>query len=403
MIKEIRLKNFLSYQDESIILNDFNVIVGANASGKSNFIKALITLRNLVIGGFQSSEDFDPFLETIFRKTASENDSLGISVVIENPVELKLTNGGNVVFLSHHYSIELKFGLGVIKENYHVTVRGAFKHMKLLERNEKQVRYATEYNIDFDKSLNITLDDNTFERIRFQPLIGKTLSAFLMSFIQAYCNGFLTYNINPNLVLLPSIGRNQKVLNTDGNNLAGVLQYYKQHKPEVIDSINEILRRNIPTIDYVHTNHLGISNNFYFLVREKDGKDYLLNELSEGTDCFIGLVTAMVTSLYLELPPNSKNILIIEDPERGLHPQLMEEVVAIAKSLTDKFQIIITTHSTDLIAQLELEDLVLLDKTLGGTRIKRVNKTEHLTAYLKEFSLDQIWLNNDLEGGTVHG
>ena len=129
----------------------------------------------------------------------------------------------------------------------------------------------------------------------------------------------------------------------------------------------------------------------------------MLNELSEGTDVFVAMITAMVTSQYIEMPDNYKGIMIIEEPEKNLHPQLMEELVSLAKSLTNKFQVIITTHSSDIVNHLKPEDLILLDKNENGTRVKKVTQTKEVKKYLEEFSLDQIWLNNDLNGGTING
>jgi len=404
MIKKLRLKNFLSYKDATIDFTDFNVIVGANASGKSNLTKALITLKNLITGGFNSLEEFDGFLETIFCKSSPETESLLIEAVIENPIEVKLSNnGGKVIFEKHYYTIELKYGAGIIKEKYHVLVKDRKEPFKILDRNEKKASFNTIYTEQYSKSLNESLDEATFKRLQFQPIAGKGLSNVLMLLIPAYTDSFLTYSLVSSQIVSPSGTRNQRVLNTDGRNLAGVLEYYKTHDKQVLESINEIISRCIPNIEFIDTKPLGLSNNYFFTVREKDGKDYVLNELSEGTDLFIGLITAMVTTQFIKFPKGVKGILIIEEPEKNLHPQLMEEIVSVAKSLTDKFQVIITTHSTDLVGHLKHEDLILIDKNGNGTQLHRVKNTNELQSFLEEFSLDQVWMNNDLGGGTVYG
>jgi len=403
MIKKLRLKNFLSYKDVSIDFNDFNVIVGANASGKTNLTKALLVLRDLIIGGHQSLEDFDGFMESVFNKNSNEEETLVIDIVLTTNLDIDLTNGEKIVAEEHHYTIEMAFGKGVVNENYWIKLKGNLKPFKILVRDEKTAKYTHEYNPDYSKCLALEIDTKSFELLRFQPMAGKALSGFLPLLQKAYCEYFLTYSLVSNQLIRPFFSRNQKMLAPNGQNLSGVLQFYKEHNPVVLDSINEVLRRNIPHFEFVDTKALGISKNYYFTVRETDGKDYVLNELSEGTDLFVGLVTAMVTSQYLELDKGQKGILIIEEPEKNLHPQLMEEIVALAKSLTDKFQVIITTHSTDLVAHLDVEDIILLDKNEAGTRLQRIKRTEQLEAYLEEFSLDQIWLNNDLGGGTVNG
>lgn len=402
MITKLRLKNFLSYKDVTVTFNDFNVIVGANASGKTNLAKAINTLRSLMVGGFNSIEDFDAFMENTFNKNSPETESLIFEIEVDNPIELKLVDGRKIIFNRHHYYLELEYSKGVVKETYKAYEKGSSKPYPILQRKENSAKFAS-LKYDVSKPLDDELDETTLENIQFQPLVGKTASPFLRMIINAYTEYLYIYTLLPQEIIRPFVSRNQKVVSVLGTNLAGVLQYYKTHKPEVIESINEILKRNIPNFVSVGTKDLGISNNYLFYVEEADGKKYMLNELSEGTDVFVAMVTAMVTSQYIELPEHYMGVMIVEEPERNLHPQLMEELVALAKSLTGKFQVIITTHSSDMIAHLQPEDLILLDKKENGTRVKRVTKSKDVSKYLEQFSLDQIWLNNDLGGGTIDG
>ncbi len=401
MISKLRLVNFLSYKDVTIEFNEFNVILGSNASGKSNLIKALTTIRNLILGGFTSLDDFDSFMEGIFSKNAPENESLIFEITIENPINFVGNNSEKICFNKHYYYLELKYSEGVVKETYFALLKGQIQPYKILERDRNQTRFSNGF--DLNNSLNSNLDQNSIDNLRYQPIAGKGFSPLLLMLNQAFVNYFLSYNLLSQHIISPSVSRNQKFLQTTGNNLAGVIQYYKEHIPGVIDSINEILRRNIPNFLEVDTRTLNINKNYFFVIKESDDKYYSLNELSEGTDLFVGLVTAMVTTQFLDVPKGFKGILMIEEPEKNLHPQLMEEIISIAKSLTDKFQVLFTTHSTDIVAQLEPSDLILIDKTVNGTRIKKVKETKELKQFLNEFSLDQLWLSNDLDGGTING
>ena len=404
MITRLKLKNFLSYKDATINFNDFNIIIGANASGKTNITKSLIILRDLINGGHQSLEDFDAFMEGVFNKNASETETMLIEIVISNKLSLPLNNGTTLKTEEHHYKVEFAFGRGIVAESYWIKIKDKVKPFKILERNEEKASFTNDYDANFSKMLATPLDPQLFILLKYQTLAGKAFSGGFLSLIrQVYCDMFLTYSLQSNQLIIPFVSRNQKILSTSGNNLSGVLAYYKEHNPIVIESINEILRRNIPNFAEVDTKPYGISKSFYFTVKEKDNKEYVLNELSEGTDLFIALITAMVTTQFLPINKGFKGILIIEEPEKNLHPQLMEEIVSVAKSLTDKFQVIITTHSTDMVSHLDVEDLILLDKTKEGTRAKRITKTNELKTFLEEFSLDQIWMNNDLGGGTING
>jgi predicted ATPase len=403
MIKKLRLKNFLSYKDVTINFNDFNVILGANASGKTNLTKALIALRELIIGGFQTLDDFDAYTEAIFNKNASEQERLLIEIDLADEIEIPLfPTNDKIIAQEQHYSLELALGKGVVAEKYWLKLKGKKEPFKVLDRNENQAKYTFDYKPDFSSCLKMEFDATLLKLLKYQPMAGKSYSGFLMVLFQSFCEYFFAYILSSEKLITPFSSRNQTLLTHDGQNLSGVLEYYKKHNKQVITDINDILRRNIPNLETLDTKAMG-TGTFYFIVREKDGKEYGLRELSDGTALFIGLVTAMVTCQYLNIRKGQKGILIIEEPEKNLHPQLMEQIVKLAKSLTDKFQVIITTHSTDLVAHLSAEDIILLDKNESGTRLQRINKTEELERYLEEFSLDQIWLNNDLGGGTIDG
>jgi predicted ATPase len=354
------------------------------------------------MGGYNSVEDFDAAIEIIFRKDSSDQEPLVIDVVVENPVKIKLSESHSIIFDKHYYHIEMKLGVGIIKEHYHVLSKDTKTVFYLLERNETEAHFNSLKNGIHSLNTDEKLAPEIFNQLKFQPMSGARAIAPALSYIlHAYCDSFFSFILDASKILSPSISRNQRILLTDGRNLSGVLQYYLTHKPEVFKAINDIVKRSIPNIDAIESKSLGVSNNYFFSVKEKDGKEYVFQELSEGTDLFIGLITAMVTCQYIDIPDGRKGIIFIEEPEKNLHPQLMEQIITVAKSLTDKYQVFITTHSTDIVAQLEAEDIILLDKNQVGTRMHRIHKTKELSAYLKEFSLDQIWLNNDLDGGTI--
>ncbi|HTB07988.1 MAG TPA: AAA family ATPase [Bacteroidia bacterium] len=401
MITKLKLKNFLSYKEVTINFKEFNVIVGANASGKTNLSKALITLRSLILGGFNSLEDFDAFMEGHFHRNSPDSEPMIFEIEVENPTSIELRDKRKIQFTKHIYLLQLEYSKGVTKEHYYAFEKGSKTPYNILVRTESEVKFSHNYNPE--KPLDEVIESNLLSQVKFHPLVGKSVSPFLMMMTQAFCNHLYFYSLSPTTIINPSISRNQKVVSINGSNLAGVLQYYKEHNPVVVDSINEILKRNIPNFVSVGTKALGANNSYLFYVEEADSKQYMLNELSDGTDVYIAMVTAMVASQYLDIPEHFRGIMIIEEPERNLHPQLMEELMDLAKSLTDKFQIITTTHSSDIVAHLLPEDLILLDKSVHGTRAKRVSESKELDKYLDEFSLDQIWLNNDLKGGTIDG
>lgn len=398
MLKKLHLKNFLSFKDTIIYFENYNVILGANASGKSNLIKSILTLKDSIINGVFFSEDsYTDFFENFFRKSSNPNDLMHLGCQIENPINF--TNDQNEIEFTlnnHEYSIDFSMNDGIVKESYNAKKNQDLTPIQILNRNKREAKIT---NIEIKKQELIKL--KLAEQFDFSSLINKTNSNLTIGLIASIHNIFF-YKLEAGQIIQPSTWKNQKFLNPNGRNLSGVLEYYKQHNMEVIDSINEILKRNIPQFKQIITEKLGTKNGVYFLIEEIDGCKYALNELSDGTDYFVALITALVILQYWEVNGNTKGIVIIEEPEKCLHPQLLSEIIEITKILSSKFQIIITSHSSDLVSLLKPEDLILIDKDDEGSRVKRGQTTNEIELFLKEFSLDQAWLYNEFKGGVVY-
>ncbi len=400
MITKLHLKNFLSFKDTVVHFDDFNVILGANASGKSNLIKAILVLKTFALEGvFHSEDSYSDFMETYFRKNSDPKENLYLECRMKNSFKYSNANSELELTLNdYNYSVECSSEEGIIKEEYYAKINQDPKTSQILVREKRTAKI-----LNFDSAgKNVFSQINLSQQMDFSTLINKTNSNLPVALIAGIQNTVL-YKLDSIQIIRASTWKNQKLVNPTGSNLAGVLEYYKKYNPQVIDSINEILRRNIPGFKEVKTERLGTKNAVFFSVEELDGHTYSMNELSDGTDYFIAIITALVVLQYSDLDESNKGLLIIEEPEKCLHPQLLSEIVEIAKHLSAKYQVIITSHSADLVSLLKPEELLLMDKDENGSRIKRCNSSKQLETFLKEFSLDQAWLFNELEGGVVYG
>lgn len=114
--------------------------------------------------------------------------------------------------------------------------------------------------------------------------------------------------------------------------------------------------------------------------------------LSDGTLRFLCL---LVILLHPEPPP----LICIEEPELGLHPDVLPVVSDLLKEAGERTQLIITTHSADLIDELsDMPEAVLVcEKIEGATQINRLNP-EELSIWLKDYSLGKLWQRGDIGG-----
>lgn len=118
---------------------------------------------------------------------------------------------------------------------------------------------------------------------------------------------------------------------------------------------------------------------------EKSGLPFRGWELSDGTLRFLALACVL-------LGPACPQILCIDEPAAGLHPQLMRIVAEMLQHAAEKSQVLVATHSVGLVNALEPEDILVVEKPpeIGETTIQRLSR-EELGGWLRDFSLGDLW------------
>ena len=96
------------------------------------------------------------------------------------------------------------------------------------------------------------------------------------------------------------------------------------------------------------------------------------------------------------MPPE---VIIIDEPELGLHPLAVQKLAGMMKSVAAKgVQVIVATQSADLISNFDAEDVVTVDQVKGETVMRRLDSDE-LRSWLDDYSLGDLWRQNILKGG----
>jgi predicted ATPase len=105
---------------------------------------------------------------------------------------------------------------------------------------------------------------------------------------------------------------------------------------------------------------------------------------------------ALITLLQqpeLDLP----DVLILDEPELGLHPYAIEVVASLIHSASKHVQVVVATQSVSLIDRFEPDDIVVTNRLDGGTLFRRLKNVE-LTAWLETYTLSELWEKNILGG-----
>ncbi|HFA51740.1 MAG TPA: chromosome segregation protein SMC, partial [Bacteroidetes bacterium] len=185
------------------------------------------------------------------------------------------------------------------------------------------------------------------------------------------------------------INGNQK-LRIDAGNLASVLKRIIED-PLKKEEIIEWLQLLIPEFEDLQISRDNISGIDTLLVKEKHTKQYFQKDLlSDGTYNILSLLTAVYQS-------DEPQFLCIEEPENGLNPYVIRELVGFFRQLCEEkgHYIWLNTHSPTLVKELQPKELILINKIGGETKAKQVDKN----LKFKSMPLDEAWLTNTLGGG----
>ena len=185
----------------------------------------------------------------------------------------------------------------------------------------------------------------------------------------------------------------------DGSNVAAVYDfmlrnYYKEH----FEPINQMLRKLIPGFESILIATPEPAERELYLLLE-GGLRLPAREASTG-------VRLMLTFAALVHHPTPPRVVLLEEPEAGVHPRRLEEIVNLLKDLTKgrygawPTQVIMTTHSPHLLSCIEPDEaqVLVFQRQLDGERTVKPFDKERLSEFLKEFSLGEIWYNLEEQG-----
>ena len=179
-------------------------------------------------------------------------------------------------------------------------------------------------------------------------------------------------------------------LDEDGGNLALVLNDL-EHRGDTKDKIVENLKKFNPRIKDYSIRILG--GTVQLFIRE-EGLEIPISamRLSDGTLRYLCLLAILC---HPEPPP----LICIEEPETGLHPDILPTIAELMIEASQRTQLIVTTHSDILVSAFsEYPEAVLVcEKDEDGTHFKRLEK-DKLKAWLKEYELGDLWLRGEIGG-----
>jgi predicted ATPase len=183
-------------------------------------------------------------------------------------------------------------------------------------------------------------------------------------------------------------------LRPDGSNLASFLYYLREKHETSYSLIRRTIQRVTPFFDDFRLRPLSLKpDNIKLEWRHKNSDQYFdASSLSDGTLRFI-----VLTTLFLQPKKFLPSVILVDEPELGLHPYAIEMLASLIRSASKDTQVIVSTQSSLLLDHFDPADVLVANRMGGGTQITRLEPTQ-LSNWLEDYSLGQLWEKNEFAG-----
>jgi len=415
-IKRIRVKNFKSFKDLEVELGKFNLLIGANASGKSNFIRIFEFLRDIVKHGLDNAISMQGGSEYLRNINIGPSEDFSLEVVSDQAFREFIPTREKGILRMKTFETIYKFtinfnkrgsGFKIVEDK--ITQKCKFFRLerqkgKLQEKEElgegeilfSNVKGKLKVDTKLPEGLTIT-EDYLFPRFsREENLQSKKL---LMEFplfrfmpsSEAIFGSISIYDFDPKLPkkAVPITGKME--LEENGENLAIVLKNILEDK-EKERKLSNLVRDLLPFVNKLDIEKFADKSLLFKLEEVYAQKQYLPAPLiSDGTIN----ITDLIIALYFE----KKLLTIIEEPERNIHPSLISGVVQMLKEASQKKQIIVTTHNPEMVRHTDLESILLISRDKEGfSTISRPFEKEEVKTFLQnEIGIEELYVQDLLE------
>lgn len=363
MIENVIIKNFKSIRDLELPLTNLNVLIGSNGVGKSNFIS------------------FFEMVKAIFEQRFGS---------------YTLEKGGidNLLYRGRKVSKEI-YGLMDFKNTnaFFFTLKPAQSNKGYIDNTGDFFNKRGESTKDYFGQWHRTFWDSAVEE---SNLIGKMYGRAY--YLNSYLRSFTVYHFHDTSSSSPMRGQceinDNSFLRDNGSNLAAYLYMLKQTDEKAFRLIEGTVHSIAPYFKRFDLRPDPVTPSKISLEWEEVNSDMYLNgySFSDGTIRFIALATLLLQS---KLP----EVIIIDEPELGLHPAAINKLAALIKRASKSSQIILSTQSTNLVNCFEPENIIVVDREDEQTVFKRLNPAD-LSVWMDEYnySISDMWETNLIGG-----
>ncbi len=370
-LTRIRVEGFRSFRDVDVELGNVTVLIGANGSGKSNFINFFKMLQAILDDRLQMYVARSGGASSILHYGPKKTDFLRAELLFMN--EQGASRYSNTLMFTS--PDRLVFGLEMVTVWLEPT------------RDPKKPIYA----IGSGHSETVLFRDLQQLDEAAEPEMAR---AFIHHLKRLQVYHFHDTSDAANIRITQDIDRNRELLG-DAGNLAAFLYMLQQTKPKHFARILRTIQLVVP---YLHKLILEPErlNPKKILLRwsDKSGEyEFGPHHLSDGSLRVIAIITALLQPKEM-LP----SVIVMDEPELGLHPAAVEIVASLLREVSSKRQVIIATQSPGFISHFSPDEVIVVERHednhgFGESRCTRLS-ADSLESWLEDFSLGELYEKN---------
>jgi predicted ATPase len=358
-LHKVHVRGFKSIRDQELEFAPLNVFIGGNGAGKSNLVSVFHFLRRVAGQRLQTYT----------------GEAGGANVILH--FGRKKTR---------KLSARIEFRSGTDANIY---------EFSLLPTDEDRFVFDTEsaYYWDMARYPEPFVADvwtgHTEARIR-------EAKSRVASYVRGHLDSYRIYHFHDTSPSAPvkqtgDVADN-RFLRPDAGNLAAFLHRLQERRPDHFENIEDTVRQVAPFFGRFKLEASLLNPEKIRLEWEEKGSDTYFNAaaLSDGTLRFICLSTLL-------LQPELPSLVLIDEPELGLHPAAIQLLAGLLQSAAARTQLIVATQSVTLINQLQPEHVWVVERE-DGQSIFRHLRSADMSAWLEDYSLGELWEKNILGG-----
>ncbi|MCX7011809.1 MAG: AAA family ATPase [Candidatus Sumerlaeota bacterium] len=365
-MSDVEIAGFKSFKDARLSLGRINVLIGANGSGKSNFISFLRLLNYGMTEAMQTYVGTEGGANSLLFYGSRTTPQITANLTFE-------TNAG--------------------RNSYHVRLFHAAPDTLLFAEESLSFQRKGREGPPFTAQLGAGhLESRLKETSEKGERRAVRETASVLRAILSGCRVFQFHDTSREArIRMTGYIDDNRFLKSDASNLPSFLFMLKERHSDYYRRIVQTIQQCAPFFGDFDLAPSPLNPRTILLNWKERDSDLLFgpHQISDGTLRFMALAT-----LLLQPRETSPDILIIDEPELGLHPLAIQVLASLLKEKSHSAQVIVATQSPTLVDHFQPEDVVVVERCMGESVFRPRLTEEALAEWLEEYSLGELWQKN---------